>query len=149
MSSQASLSGTGASDASSVGSFDGMPTPREEPVVPARRRFQRSLPGQDVAQTPVAVIEAGAARKPAVATRVGGVADVVQDGKTGILVPPGDPRAVAAGISALLEDPGRARALGEAAHSEVGSRFTIERLADDLAGLYGELLARKTSRTRS
>ena len=93
--------------------------------------------------TPVALIEAGVAGKPAVATRVGGVADVVQDGKTGLLVQPGDPRAVAAGISALLDDPGRARALGEAAKRETSSRFTIERLADDLAGLYGELLARK------
>jgi glycosyltransferase involved in cell wall biosynthesis len=97
--------------------------------------------------TPVALIEAGAAGKPAVATRVGGVADVVQDGKTGLLVQPGDPRAVAAGISALLDDPGRARALGEAAKREASSRFTIERLADDLAGLYGELLARKDSPT--
>jgi glycosyltransferase involved in cell wall biosynthesis len=94
--------------------------------------------------TPVALIEAGAAGKPAVATRVGGVADVVQDGKTGLLVPPRDPRAVAAGVSALLDDPGRARAFGEAARREASSRFRIERLADDLAGLYGELLARKS-----
>jgi glycosyltransferase involved in cell wall biosynthesis len=93
--------------------------------------------------TPVALIEAGAAGRPAVATRVGGVADVVRDGKTGLLVPPGDPHAVAAGISALLDDPDRARKLGEAARREVSGRFTIERLADDLADLYGELLARK------
>jgi glycosyltransferase involved in cell wall biosynthesis len=95
--------------------------------------------------TPVALIEAGAAGKPVVATRVGGVADVVQDGKTGLLVPPGDPAAVAAGISALLDDPARARALGEAARGEANARFTIERLADDLTRLYGELLARKAS----
>jgi glycosyltransferase involved in cell wall biosynthesis len=95
--------------------------------------------------TPVALIEAGAASKPTVATRVGGVADVVQDGKTGLLVPPGDPRAVAAGISALVDDPDRARALGKAARRETSPRFTIERLADDLSRLYGELLARKAS----
>jgi glycosyltransferase involved in cell wall biosynthesis len=94
--------------------------------------------------TPVALIEAGAAGKPAVATRVGGVADAVQEGKTGLLVLPGDPRAVAAGVSALLDDPGRARALGEAARREASSRFTIQRLADDLAALYGELLIRKS-----
>jgi glycosyltransferase involved in cell wall biosynthesis len=94
--------------------------------------------------TPVALIEAGAAGKPAVATRVGGVPYVVQDGKTGLLVPPGDPRAIAAGVSALLDDPGRARAFGEAARREASSRFRIERLADDLAGLYGELLTRKS-----
>jgi glycosyltransferase involved in cell wall biosynthesis len=73
------------------------------------------------------------------------VADVVQDGKTGLLVPAGDPRAVAAGILAQLDDPGRARALGEAAKRGVSARFTIDRLADDLAGLYGELLAPKAS----
>ena len=97
--------------------------------------------------TPVALIEAGAAGKPAVATRVGGVADVVHDGKTGLLVPPGDSDAVAAAVLTLLDDPDRARALGEAARREVGDRFTIERLADDLADLYGELLARKDLRT--
>jgi glycosyltransferase involved in cell wall biosynthesis len=93
--------------------------------------------------TPVALIEAGAAGKPTVATRVGGVSDVVQDGKTGLLVPPGHPEAVATRISALLDDPDRSRALGEAAKREASSRFTIERLADDLTGLYSELLARK------
>jgi glycosyltransferase involved in cell wall biosynthesis len=95
--------------------------------------------------TPVAMIEAGAARTPVVATRVGGVADVVRDGKTGLLVPPGDPGAVAAGVSALLDDPDRARAFGAAARQEVHDRFTIDRLADDLADLYGELLDRRTT----
>jgi glycosyltransferase involved in cell wall biosynthesis len=94
--------------------------------------------------TPVALIEAGAAGKPAVATRVGGVPYVVQDGKMGLLVPPRDPRAVAAAVSALLDDPGRTRTLGETAKREASAKFTIERLADDLAALYGELLTRKS-----
>jgi glycosyltransferase involved in cell wall biosynthesis len=93
--------------------------------------------------TPVALIEAGAAGTPAVATRVGGVADVVRDGLTGLLVPPGEGDAVAAGVSALLDDPGRARAFGAAARQEVHDRFTIDRLADDLATLYRELLGGK------
>lgn len=93
--------------------------------------------------TPVALIEAGAAGKPAVATCVGGVGDVIRDGQTGVLVQAGDARAIAAGISRLLDEPSRARAFGEAARREVRLRFTNERLADDLAGLYGELLAEK------
>jgi glycosyltransferase involved in cell wall biosynthesis len=93
--------------------------------------------------TPVALVEAGAAGRAAVATRVGGVPDVVRDGKTGLLVPPGDPDAVAAGVSALLDDPGRARNFGEAARRDVSAIFTIDRLADDLADLYSELLVRK------
>ena len=98
--------------------------------------------------TPVALIEAGAAGRPVVATQVGGVADVVRDGKTGFLVPTGDPRAVANAVSALLDDRGRARDLGETARRDVSERFTIDRLADDLANLYGELLVRKGLPTR-
>ncbi len=90
--------------------------------------------------TPVALIEAGAAGRPAVATRVGGVADVVQDGKTGLLVPPGDSKRSRRASDAPGQ-PWPGRALGEAARRRRSSRFTIERLADDLAALYGELLS--------
>ena len=71
------------------------------------------------------------------------MADVVRDGETGFLVPTGDSRAVADAVSALLDDPDRARNFGEAARRDVRARFTIDRLADDLAGLYSELLVRK------
>lgn len=93
--------------------------------------------------TPAALIEAGAAARPAVATRVGGVPEVVRDGATGLLVPPGDPEAVAASVLALLEQGERARALGAAARAWVGGRFSADRLADDVAALYTELLARR------
>ncbi|HET9672513.1 MAG TPA: glycosyltransferase family 4 protein, partial [Actinomycetota bacterium] len=92
--------------------------------------------------TPVALIEAGAAGRAIVATRVGGVPDVVADGKTGLLAPPGDVGAIVGAVSALLDDPGRARSLGESARQDA-TRFTIDRLADDLADLYNELLERK------
>jgi len=90
--------------------------------------------------TPVALIEAAAASKPVVATRVGGVADVVVDGRTGHLCPPGDPTAVATAVLELLGDPTQAHHMGAAARETVRERFTIERLANDLADLYRELL---------
>ena len=98
--------------------------------------------------TPVSLIEASAAGKPVVATNVGGVGDVVRDGNTGLLVPPRDPIAVAANVLTLLQDPEGARRMGEEGARWVEGRFSDRRLADDLTGLYGELLARADMRGR-
>jgi glycosyltransferase involved in cell wall biosynthesis len=92
--------------------------------------------------TPVALIEAGAAGKPVVATRVGGVRDVVYEGENGLLAPPGDPAAVAAAIETILQAPALAKALGKQGR-ERSKGFSRERLADDLARLYRELMERK------
>jgi len=92
--------------------------------------------------TPVALIEAAAAGIPVVATRVGGVADVVRDGVTGALVSAGDAAGVANELRKLLDDPGLARARGDAARAHVRDRFAASRLDDDIVALYGELLAR-------
>jgi glycosyltransferase involved in cell wall biosynthesis len=93
--------------------------------------------------TPVALIEAGAAAKPVVATRVGGVPDVVRDGETGYLVAPGDGVAMARGILELLDNPQRATAMGAAAREWVRPRFSAARLVEDIIELYCELLGRK------
>jgi glycosyltransferase involved in cell wall biosynthesis len=93
--------------------------------------------------TPVALIEAGAAGKPVVATSVGGVPDVVRDGTTGLLAPAGHPRALATQIVALLEDSSRADAMGRAGREWVRERYSVQRLVADTASLYRELLARK------
>ncbi|MEW6059686.1 MAG: glycosyltransferase [Actinomycetota bacterium] len=93
--------------------------------------------------TPVALIEAAAAARPVVATRVGGVADVVLDGRTGLLVRGGDVQSIAASLVRLLGSPGEAAALGIAGREWVAGRFSIDRLADDLACLYRDLLSRK------
>jgi glycosyltransferase involved in cell wall biosynthesis len=98
--------------------------------------------------TPVALIEAGAAGKAVVATSVGGVPDVVRDGKTGLLAPAGDPRAVAMQIAALLDDSSRAAAMGRAGREWVRDRYSVQRLVADTASLYRELLARKGSTMR-
>jgi glycosyltransferase involved in cell wall biosynthesis len=93
--------------------------------------------------TPVALIEAGAAGLPAVATDVGGVPDVVRDGVTGFVVAPGQPEAIAARVLALLEHPETAASMGEAAREWVRCRFAAERLVEDLTALYAGLLEAK------
>lgn len=77
---------------------------------------------------PNAVLEAMAARRPVVATRVGGLPDVVSDGETGVLVPPADPQALARAIVGLLANPDRRAAMGEAAGRRVRDRFPVERM---------------------
>ena len=91
--------------------------------------------------TPVALIEAGAAGKPVVATRAGGVRDVVHDGDNGLLASPGDGAGVAGAIETILQAPALAKALGRRGR-ERSMAFTHDRLAGDLAALYGELMAR-------
>ena len=75
--------------------------------------------------SPVALIEALAAARPVVATRVGGVPNVVQDGESGLLVPPRDPAALAEGVLTLLRDPGPRRA---ARSGRTASRLPAARL---------------------
>jgi len=98
--------------------------------------------------TPVALIEAGAAGRPTVATRVGGVALVVQDGVTGWLTPPGRPDAVADMVRRLLDDPAARLSMGQAARAHVRDRFSSERLVSDTRRLYDDLLASPVPRRR-
>jgi glycosyltransferase involved in cell wall biosynthesis len=90
--------------------------------------------------TPVALIEAAAAGRPAVATDVGGVRAVVDDGVTGIVVPPGDVDAIAAALGTVLGDTERAAQLGAAGRDHVRDRFSGARLVADIGALYDELL---------
>lgn len=91
--------------------------------------------------TPVSLIEASACARPVVATDVGGVRAVAQDGVTGILVPAGDASAVAAGLERVLGDQSLAARMGAAGREHVRQRFTAERLVSDIRSLYAELLA--------
>jgi len=93
--------------------------------------------------TPVALIEAAAARRPVVATRVGAIGDVVKDGTTGLLAPSGEPASIAAQVLRLLDAPGLTTNMGAAGREWVRDRFALDRLADDLARLYEEFLMRK------
>jgi glycosyltransferase involved in cell wall biosynthesis len=99
--------------------------------------------------TPVSAIEAMAASRPVVSTRVGGVADLIADGETGRLVPPRDPAALASAILELLDDPRTAERLGRAARESVCERFTGARLVSEIEQLYVRLLSRPPSPERS
>jgi glycosyltransferase involved in cell wall biosynthesis len=93
--------------------------------------------------TPVSAIEAMAAGCPVVATRVGGLPDLIEDQKTGRLVPPRDADALASAVLDLLPNPQTARELGRNAKEFVRQRFTVRRLLGDMDHLYSQLLAEK------
>ena len=93
--------------------------------------------------TPVSLIEGMAAGVPVVATAVGGVPDIVADGVSGYLVPPGDAATLAQRIVTLLRDRESARAMGRAGRASVRDHFSVERLLADVEQLYTQLLAEK------
>ncbi|MBE0477485.1 MAG: glycosyltransferase family 4 protein [Coriobacteriia bacterium] len=80
---------------------------------------------------------------PVVASRVGGLPEVVEDGVTGLLVPPSDPNALAGAILTLLADPERARRMGEAGRVRAAERSSSARLVKAHLDLYRRLLDRR------
>ncbi len=90
--------------------------------------------------TPVVAIEALAAERPVVASRVGGVPDVVDDGESGFLVEVGDIEALADRLEQLARDPELRARLGRTGRKRVVPRYRVERLVDDVDELYRELL---------
>ncbi len=90
--------------------------------------------------TPVSVIEALAAGRPVVATRVGGVSDVVRNGVDGFLVEVGDVESLAARLAELAGDPELRARMGNAGRAHVIERYAVERLVDDVDRLYRSLL---------
>jgi len=93
----------------------------------------------------IAVLEAMAMCKPVVATTTGGLPEIVQDGQTGVLVPPGEPDALARAIVGLLQDSTRRIAMGRSGRSRVETLFTVEAMMDRLITAYGLLLGKETS----
>jgi glycosyltransferase involved in cell wall biosynthesis len=91
--------------------------------------------------TPVSVIEALAAERPAVATEVGGTPDVIRDGVDGFLVDSADEDALAGGLAELAGDPQRRAEMGVAGRERVLERYAVDRLVDDIDRLYRRLLA--------
>jgi glycosyltransferase involved in cell wall biosynthesis len=90
---------------------------------------------------PNVVLEAMAAGKPVVATRVGGTPEAVIHRETGLLVPPKDPRALADAILEVLDDPQRANAMGQAGCERVRKAFDLSRMVQEIEALYEELIA--------
>jgi glycosyltransferase involved in cell wall biosynthesis len=85
---------------------------------------------------PTVLIEAGASALPVVATSVGGVPEIVQDGVTGILIPPRDPTALAQAIRRLVDDPALLQTMGRSAYEWVHARFTLPDQAEATTHLY-------------
>ena len=96
--------------------------------------------------TPVSLIEAQAANKPIVSTRVGGIGDIVIEGKTALLSETNDAEAFKQNLLKVVEDDGLRKCLGKNGTDHVQHRFGVKRLADDMGALYRELLAMKSSK---
>jgi glycosyltransferase involved in cell wall biosynthesis len=87
---------------------------------------------------PLSLVEAMSMGKPCVATNVGGIKEILVDGKNGLLVEPEKPRVLAARIAWLLEHPLEARRIGEAAARTAAERFDARVMTEQLTGLYEE-----------
>jgi glycosyltransferase involved in cell wall biosynthesis len=92
---------------------------------------------------PMALLEAMAAGCPVVATRVGGIPDLVTDGVDGLLVPPGDPDALAAALLRVLRDRDFAQRLGNAARETIANRYAAGRSLERMECIYAGLGVRR------
>jgi glycosyltransferase involved in cell wall biosynthesis len=73
---------------------------------------------------------------PVIASRVGGLLDLVEEGRTGVLVPADDPPALASAIESLVLSPARAAAMGSAAREEVARRYSFDRMVRSFEDLF-------------
>jgi glycosyltransferase involved in cell wall biosynthesis len=96
----------------------------------------------------IALIEAMAAGCACVASSAGPIPEVVRDGEDGILVPPGNPEAIAAAVCRLLDDEPLRKRLGDAAIQSAFSRFQPQKSADELTRIYQSVLATKRRKSR-
>jgi len=90
-------------------------------------------------------LEAMACGAAVVASRIGGIPEVVADGETGLLVPPGDDGALAGAINVLVRDPGRAAAMGQLGRKRAVTEFGWAAVAAQTAALYEELARPRTT----
>jgi glycosyltransferase involved in cell wall biosynthesis len=122
-----------------------MPGAAEQSEV--RRCWQRASIGvlsSDNEGMPVSLMEAAACGVPVVSTDVGGVAEMVQDGVTGLLVPPRDPAALGTALERLLLDEALRAKLGSKARERAEECFSVRRQVDQLLALWSEILASRS-----
>ena len=91
----------------------------------------------------ISLIEAAACGLPCVGSRTGGIVDVIEEGRTGLLVPPGDAEALASALRALLSDPGARAAMGEAGRRLGVRRFDVEDSLERYRSLFREVGSRR------
>ena len=104
------------------------------------------LPSISHEDMPIVILDAMAAGRPVVASRVAGIPEQVVDGVTGRLVPPGDAATLAEALAAILADPTGRDAMGRAARVRYESRYTPQRFVDAYRRLYVSLLERRRRR---
>ena len=112
----------------------------QEEVAPFYAAFDALVLPSSNEGTPVSAIEALAAGRPVVATRVGGVPDVVVEGEDGFLVEPGATDDIADRLAQLARDPELRERMGRAGRERVLPRYAVDRLVDDVDRLYRSLL---------
>ena len=93
--------------------------------------------------TPVSLIEAQAANKPIVSTRVGGIADIVIEGETALLADVHETEKFSDHVLRLVEDDALRQQMGAGSHLHIMERFSYQRLVNDMSRLYHELLEKK------
>ena len=118
----------------------------QEDVAPLYAAFDALVLPSSNEGTPVSVIEALAAGTPVVATRVGGVPDVVRDGEDGFLVEPGASDDLADRLAELARDEDLRERFGAAGRARVLPRYAVDRLVDDVDRLYRSLRGGQTLR---
>lgn len=96
----------------------------------------------------IALLEALAAGRACVASDVGGIGDILRRDSCGVLVPGGDPRAIAEAVIRLLEDPAGRAEMGRRGRRVVGEKFSLDMMAERMAGLYMEIVRGKGQGSR-
>jgi glycosyltransferase involved in cell wall biosynthesis len=109
------------------------PVPEAARCLPAMDVYVSASRGEGL---PLAMLEAMACGLPVVATRVPGHVDVIEDGVTGLLVPPDNADGLAAAAESLLASPERRLAMGQAGRRRVEERFSADRMAAEVAEVY-------------
>jgi glycosyltransferase involved in cell wall biosynthesis len=88
-------------------------------------------------------VEGALSGLPVIASAIGGLQEIVQSGRTGLLCPPGDAGALAHAMRTLLGDPARVRRMGEAGRARALAHYTIEQTVERYEELYASVSARQ------
>jgi glycosyltransferase involved in cell wall biosynthesis len=99
-----------------------------------------SITGEPFGQV---ITEAMAVGKPVIASRGGGVPEIIAHGETGLLTPMGDAQALADELISLIRDPAKARRLGAAGYEHVRRNFTAQQGARQVEGIYGKIIGKE------
>jgi glycosyltransferase involved in cell wall biosynthesis len=125
---------TGTGDVSYLGHLE------QERLTQVRKRAAFVVvPSECPEVAPLAVLEAAAAGRAAIVSGIGGLPELVVDGSTGLVVPPGDPVRLADAMRILWSDPELAAAMGQKARARAADQFTVDRLISELVSLYSEV----------